>query len=323
MNSISVFAGKELLDLRRNKVMWVLTASLAIAVLISVVVASLDFRTQMAAYDLYVNQLKASGSTVIPAAPQLFPLQMLRGGFEYIEIIGALFAVVVGYGTIARERFRGTMHLILSRDIGRVSFAGGKLLGIGVFWAVIVGAIVAVAAVSVSVVGTASLTGGDAFRLLIAGSVSWVYLMFWSAVAAGLTALMRRPSSALILALGLWLFVVLIVPQIGDTMDPDNQVPGGLFKALAIQKSDEVAVLAHFSTFESARNALEVTSVSKLFERIAFAFVGIKDKYNQQGFAFIWYAMSRYTWSILAMTVSATVFSLVASTRTNLLRKAS
>jgi len=323
VNSIGVFAGKELLDLRRNKVVWVLTASLAVAVFISVVVASLDFRTQMAEYQTYVNQLKASGSTVVPAAPQLFPLQLLRGGFEYIEIIGALFAVVVGYGTIARERFRGTMHLILSRDHGRFALAGGKLLGIGAFWAVIVGGIVAVGAISVSVVGTASLTGGDAFRLLIAGTVSWVYLMFWSALAVGLTAVMRRPSSALMVALGLWLLVVLIIPQIGDTMDPDNQIPGGLFKALAIQKPDEVAVLAHFSSYESSRNGLEVTSVSKLFERIAFAFLGIKDKYNGQGFGLIWSAMYRYSWSILAMTVSATAFAMVASARNNLLRKAS
>ena len=323
MNSVGVFASKELLDLRRNKVVWVLTASLAAAVLISVVVASLDFRTQIADYHAYVSQLKASGSTVIPAAPQLFPLQLLRGGFEYIEIIGALFAVVVGYGTIARERSRGTMHLIFTRDIGRASFASGKLIGIGAFWAVMVSGIIAVAAASVAVVGTASLNGGDAFKLLIAGVASWVYLMFWSAIAAGLTALMRRTTSALILALGLWLLVVLIVPQIGDTMDPDNQVPGGLFKALAIQKPDEVAVLAHFASYESARNALEATSVSKLFERIAFAFLGIKDKYNQQGFGPLWHAMYRYSWSTLAMTVSATGFAIATSTRNNLLRKAS
>lgn len=323
MNSAGVFARKELLDLRRNKVIWVLTASLAVAVLLSVVIASLDFRSQMADYHAYVAELKASGSTVIPAAPMLYPLQLLRGGIEYIEIIGALLAVVVGYGTIARERFRGTMQLILTRDHGRFAFASGKLVGIGVFWMLMVGAIMAVATVSVEVVGTAALTGGDAFRLLIAGTVSWVYLMFWSALAAGLTASMRRPSSALVLALGLWLLVVLIVPQIGDTMDPDNQVPGGLFSTLAIQKPDEVAVMAHFSAFEVARNGLEVTSVSKLFERIAFGFLGVKDKYNEQGFAFIWSDMYRYTWSILAMGISAIAFAVAASTRTHLLRKAS
>jgi len=186
-----------------------------------------------------------------------------------------------------------------------------------------VGAIIVVAAVSVSLVGTASLSGGDVFRLVIAGVDSWVYLMFWSAVAVGLTALIRRPTSALILAIGLWLLVVLVVPQIGDTMDPDNQIPGGLFNALAIQKPDEAAVLAHFSSYESGRNALEVTSVSKLFERIAFAFLGIKEKYNQQGFGLMWSAMHRYSWSLLAMTVASTGFALATSARNNLLRKAS
>lgn len=45
----------------------------------------------------------------------------------------------------------------------------------------------------------------------------------------GLASTTRRLNTALIVALVLWLVVVLIVPQIGDTMDPDNQVPGGLF----------------------------------------------------------------------------------------------
>ena len=35
-------------------------------------------------------------------------------------------------------------------------------------------------------------------------------------------------------ALGIWLVVVLILPQIGDTLDADNQLPGGLFAALGL-----------------------------------------------------------------------------------------
>ena len=40
---------------------------------------------------------------------------------------------------------------------------------------------------------------------------------------------MRSLPNALIIILVIWLIFVLIIPQIGDTMDPDNQIPGGFF----------------------------------------------------------------------------------------------
>ncbi|WP_296667171.1 ABC transporter permease subunit [Demequina sp.] len=321
MTRAGVFARKELRDLGRHRIVWILGATLALAVVIAVVVASLAFRAQMADYQAYVADLASSGSAVTAAAPQLFPLQLLRGGLEYVEIIGALFAIVVGYGTIAREAARGTLPLIYTRSHGPRALVIGKLLGIAAFWAALVTVLVLVAGVTVALVGGSGLTVADAFRLAIAAAAAWVYLMFWSAVAVGLTATMRRPGTALILALGLWLAIVLIVPQIGDTMDPDNQVPGGLFKALAIAKPDELAVLAHFSHYEVTRNGLEVTSISKLFERISFGFLGIKDKYNQQSLGFVWADMYRYTWAMLALLTAGLGFAVSVTTRTRLLRK--
>ena len=58
-------------------------------------------------------------------------------------------------------------------------------------------------------------------------------------------------ATGLMVALGLWLVVVLILPQIGDTLDADNQVPGGLFSALTLDKPQEDLVLTHFSTYET------------------------------------------------------------------------
>jgi ABC-2 type transport system permease protein len=320
MNSVKVFAAKELLDLRRNRVVWILAACLSIAVLVSVVVASLAYRTQVTDYRAYVDALAASGSAVVPAAPQLYPLTLLRGAIEYLEIIGALFAVVVGYATIAREKSRGTMLLILTRAGGAKVFIAGKLVGLGVFWALLSIGLILVSALSLALVGSAGLGASAWGRLGIAAVAAWLYLMFWTALAAGVTAFLKRPSTALVLMLGVWLLVVLVIPQIGDTMDPDNQVPGGLFAALAIQKSDEVAVLAHFSTYESIRNALEASSIEKLYERITFAFLGIKDKYNQQPAALIWPAMQRYTWTVLVLVAGSFAFALTAATRTRLQR---
>lgn len=309
------FARKELLDLRRSKVVMLMLVSVAVAVIVSVIVASLDFRTQIGDYRAYVDTLRASGSTVIPAAPQIFPLQQLRAAMEYVELIGALFAIVLGYATIARERYRGTLDLMLVRPTRRSALGAGKLAGLATFWGLVVAGIAVLAMAAVIGVGTAAVTPVDWVRLLIACLAAWVYLVFWSAVAMGFTAVAKRPGVALIGLLALWLVVVLVIPQIGDTMDPDNQVPGGLFAALHIQKADEAAVLAHFSTYETARNALEVTSNEKLFERIAFAFLGIKAKYNQQSLSIVWADMAHYAVALLAMTAAVITLSVAATTR--------
>ncbi|TFC00993.1 polyphenol oxidoreductase [Cryobacterium adonitolivorans] len=323
MSSTWVIAQKELLDLRRDRLFAVLIAFLAVATLISVGVAAASFRTQLDAYNLYVQQLAASGSTTVPAAPQLFPLQLLRGGVEYLEILGALFAIVLGYGTVAKEKYRGTLQLLLSRPVGRFAIPAGKVLGLAVVWFIVVALLTVTTTVAILVIGNAPLQGIDIARILIAAVVAWLYLLFWSALAIGITALSHRLSTGLIVAIVVWLVFVLIIPQIGDTMDPDNQVPGGLFATLQIQKPDELKVLANFAVFDSIRNGLEVSSITKHFERLSFAFLGIKDKYNQQPLGLVWADMWGYAITLAAAILASVTFAVGFTTRRNLQRKIS
>ncbi len=321
MSELMTLARKELLDVRRDRVVWIVMAALGIAIVLSVVVASLDFRAQMADYNAYVAQVKASGSGVTPQAPQLFPLQLLRGGMEYVEVLGALFAVVLGYGSVAKERARGTVDLLLTRARSGMSILGGKLLGLGIVWAVVSLALVVVSLASVAVIGAAHIGLHEVARMLLAGAAAWVYVMFWTAIALALTTVTKHSTPALFGLLVAWLVVVLIIPQIGDTMDPDNQVPGGLFNALAIAKPDEQAVLAHFTSFESGRNALEVSSVSKLYERVTFALLGIKNTYTGQSLAFVWDGTFRNIYGAVGATLAAFALAIGAGRRVHTLRR--
>jgi len=88
-------------------------------------------------------------------------------------------------------------------------------------------------------------------------------------------------------------------------MDPDNQVPGGLFQSLQVDKSQEEAIMSHFTGYESARNYLEESSISKQFERASFAFLGVKDKYDKQPLAFIWGETWKDTmWIMVGLSLS-------------------
>jgi ABC-2 type transport system permease protein len=312
MNDLLVVARKELLDIRRNRFLAVLLAFLVVAVILSTVVAATAFRVSLADYQAYLEALRRSGSSVEAAPPRLFPLQLLRGGIEYVELMGALFAVVLGYGMVAKERQRGTTELLFSRPVGRYAVSGGKILALAVSWLVAVVVLFVVVSGVVLAVGNASLALVDVERLASAAMACWLYLLLWSCVAMTLASLGRRPLTGLLASLVVWLAVVLIIPQVGDTMDPDNQIPGGLFRSLQIAKDDEYAVLAHFAAFDAVRNGLEVSSVTKHFERATFAYLGIKETYNQQPLGTVW---SATLVNILALTV-ATAGAVVAAAGT-------
>ena len=94
MNSLLVICRKELKDFTRNRFFVVLFGFLAFIMVVSVAVSSADFRSKIADYNQYVAVLKASRSA-FHAQPQLFPLQLLRGSIEYLELIGALFAIII------------------------------------------------------------------------------------------------------------------------------------------------------------------------------------------------------------------------------------
>ena len=72
---------------------------------------------------------------------------------------------------------------------------------------------------------------------------------------------------------------MLVAPQIGDTMDPDNQVAGGVFKALSISRPEQLEFMKTYAGFEAVRGGIEAASITKHVERFAFAVLGIKATY--------------------------------------------
>ncbi len=276
---ILTLAGHEYRSAVRSRVLLLLIFSMVVIAAVSIAIASYDFQAQVADYKAYVRQAKAAGATVT-AAPQLFPLQLLRAVIEYIQIIGAVIAIGLGYLSVARERTGNTLRLIFTRPIRTRDLFFGRLLGAAALIITILAVTAAISVVLVGTVGGQWLSGAELVKLAIAFGLAIAYMLIFYALGCWLSARSKVLVNGLVVALVVWLSVVLILPQIGDTMDPDNQVPGGLFAALQVKKPDEKKVLKHFSTYETVRNDLEETSLTKHFERATFAFTGIKDKYN-------------------------------------------
>lgn len=317
MNNIAkiwTVAKKEYTDALRNKVFLVFLFFLLFLIGTSIVVASFDFQGKVAVYQDALAKLQQSGQVVENLSePQFFPLQLLRGAIEYLEIIGAILAIVLGYLSIAKEKGNNTLQLILTRPISRFSIFLGKLWGNALLIISVSGIVFVGISLVIELVGKTALAGDQYYRIFLTFIFTTIYLLIFFSISALLSTLVKSLPNALIISFVIWILFVLIIPQIGDTMDPDNQVPGGLFNSLHIVKADQTAILAKFSHYEKNRDNLEQTSLTKHYERLAFAILGIKDTYNEKSLSFIFSERGIDAWwislaSIFFSGIGATVF---------------
>jgi len=263
----------------RSRVLVTLTAVLVLTTIASVYIGAVDYRSRLADYQAYLDAARAGGITQVAPSP-LALLSLLRGAVEYLEIIGAVIAITLGYLSVSRERTSRTLPLLRSRPVSPGELAAGSALGALGIMTTLVTAVAVAAVVCLGVIGHDWVGGAEIVKLLLTFAASITYLMVFWALGLLVTARSRVAATGLMVALGLWLVIVLILPQIGDTLDADNQVPGGLFAALNLDKPQEDLVVSHFGAYETVRTDIEEASFAKHYERFAFALTDVKEKYR-------------------------------------------
>lgn len=193
MKTLLTIAKKEYTDMTRNALFLALSGFLLLLVGISIMVASLDFSAQVTQYNAALAQLtQAERLGAVLSAPQYYPLQMLRGAIEYLEIIGAVIALVLGYLAISKEKGTNTSRLLLTRPVSQAAFVGGKVLGnsalilslLGIIFVFIIGAITGIGHVFFSWTELAKLTLTFLF--------TYLYLAFFFCFSMMLTLLDRK-----------------------------------------------------------------------------------------------------------------------------------
>ncbi|GEP35048.1 hypothetical protein NSZ01_28160 [Nocardioides szechwanensis] len=270
----------------RSRVLVILIAILVASTIGSVLIGASDYAAQLADYNTYRAAAEAQGLTRIAPSP-LAVLALLRGALEYIEILGAIIAITLGYLSVSRERVNRTLPLMRSRPLTGAELATGSYLGaLGIFATLIV-ATALVGVVSLGLIGHDWISPIQVLRVTLACLAALLYLSAFYCLGAIATARAKVPVNGLTIALGIWLVVVLVLPQIGDTLDADNQLPGGLFQALGLDHDGELAVLTHFTGYERVRTGIEEASLAKHFERFAFAMTDVKERYRPYGLSWL------------------------------------
>ena len=276
--SVATIALRDAREQLRDRFLLWATLALIAAATVSLISGAIALHGDAATYAAAKAQLLALGKDASAiAAPEFYPLKLMRGTIEQIEIMGAVIALVAGYRAAAAERGRQTLALILTRPMPHWAYSLAKIIG-GLGLAAVSLAIVFLAtAILLPIVSGIGLTMGDALRLGLTWAAGVLYLSALFTLGFGLSLWAKSPASGLISAFALWILVVLVAPQIGDTMDPDNQVAGGVFAQLSVPKTEQDRIKAGFAGYETFRNGIEVASVTKHFERFTFAALGIKD----------------------------------------------
>ena len=279
-------ARKEVFDARRTSLLAVIAGFMLTAGSVALIVAALAQYEEVATYNSSRDLLLSLGKSLdVIAPPAFFPLKLLRGFIEYIEILGAVLGIVLGYRAAAIERGRNTLGLILTRPLRQSTFIAGKLLGNFVLIGAVLTLTFLAGAAGVAALGGVGLSGSEMLKLAFTDFAAILYVAAFFTMGFALALTMKKLPHALLAAFTIWLALVLIAPQIGDTLDPDNQVAGGVFRTLGIAKPQELEILKSFGTYETIRDGIEQASPAKHFERWSFALTGIKDVYNGQPFA--------------------------------------
>lgn len=278
-HTLNVITRKEISDAFRNRLFVAALVMLVGLSLIAVSLGAVTVRQHVLEYEQSVQVLKNLGRTDIPPMPSLNPMAVSKNFINYLAMVGALLAMILGFTSINKERQAGTLSLILSRPVYRDQLLTGKVLGNAILLALLMGAVGLVTWLALMTIGSVALTSGELIKLALTMVMSWLYLLIFFLLAMFFSLWVRQGNHALLLTVIVWLVFAFIFPQIGDTMDLDNQLPGGFFASLGLDRAGEQAALAKFKWYETARDGVEELSPTKHYERISFALLGIKAQF--------------------------------------------
>ena len=133
VSPIFTIAYKEIKDILRSRIFMAVLALLFVLTVISLFVSELAFRDQVLQYNTSLELLKSLGKSPTTEMPQFYPLNLLRGVVDYIEIIGAILGIFLGYITVFKEKNTKAIKLLLTRPITKEDIIYGKITGNFVF----------------------------------------------------------------------------------------------------------------------------------------------------------------------------------------------
>ncbi|HYA49516.1 MAG TPA: ABC transporter permease subunit, partial [Burkholderiales bacterium] len=152
-----------------------------------------------------------------------------------VRVVLSLLVIFIAYNAVSEEKSSGTLKLILSNRVPRDQLLLGKFLG---GWFVIMGSLLVSAFVSLIIVLSHSFiafASGEWTRLMAFVGLSALTLTVFYAISLFVSVLVNRPSISLMILLQVWVFVIVIYPNLG-VIAAENLTKLPSQEQLALQK---------------------------------------------------------------------------------------
>lgn len=137
-------------------------------------------------------------------------------GFSLAAILQVIFPLLIfaiAAGSVAAERERGTLRLMLAQGEAPGRMLWGKVVGLGWISAALFVPVVGAGLLMALVAGPA-----DPQRLLLWATAYAVWFAILALLAVAVSTRAQTAAQALLVLVGLWLILVLIVPRIGTAL---------------------------------------------------------------------------------------------------------
>ncbi|HRJ40923.1 MAG: ABC transporter permease [Caldilineaceae bacterium] len=224
MNTVLVIARKEFQSVFRNR-LFVTIALLFLGMsILSVWIGSTTKHAEMRLYNELVVSLTAAGNSALPAPPQIHTLTILSNLSEYVAIIGAILAVILGYNSLIEEKESGGLKLILSRPVFRDRLLTGKLLGGAAVIGLLLGLAFVFNLLLLVLVGGIWPTMGEVGRLFTFVLMAFAYMLIFLSVSLMLSVKLPSASQVFLISLVLWVVFSFVLPQMADTQMVNSTV---------------------------------------------------------------------------------------------------
>jgi ABC-type transport system involved in multi-copper enzyme maturation permease subunit len=132
-----------------------------------------------------------------------------------VRVILSLLVIFLAYDAVAEEKRSGTLKLALANALPRSHLLLGKAAA-GL--TVVLGSLLAAASVSgliMLVHPAVDISNGDALRFLSLVGASALYLAVFFTLSLFVSTAVKRPATALMILLQLWIFLVVVYPHLG------------------------------------------------------------------------------------------------------------
>jgi len=222
---IVTIARHQILALRRQRTFVMLLVTLLVMTALAGVLGWSSHRTILGVYDESVKLLATQGKPAPENPFRLKPtLSLLSNMVVYIPFIGALLAILLGHVSLADDETNGVGRLVFSRQITRSAYVIGKIIGAAVVLLAILGVSFVVSYLSLWIVNGVAPAMADSGRLVVFYLLSWLYLMVFALIGMATVLLTRRRSLALLSAMGAWLVITFVLPQITSGLRPTQSL---------------------------------------------------------------------------------------------------